>query len=79
MAQFYIFPVGTQKPLGSSWIKEVPSDIDTTEPVVYRFGQSQAMADTYDKVMRKYKWDELRQLAKQMKSNVGPNWAGIKY
>jgi hypothetical protein len=51
----------------------VPNDVDVTEPIVYRFGQSKAMADTYDKAMRKHRWDELRQLAKQMKSNVGPN------
>ena len=69
MSKFYILPVGTHKPLGSSWIKEVPSDIDTTEPVVYRFGQSQAMADTYDKVMRRYKWDELRKLARKLKTD----------
>jgi len=73
MAKFYILPMGTHKPLGSSWIKEVPSDVDVTEPVVYRFGQSQAMATTYAKTIRKNRWDELRQLAKQMKSNVGPN------
>ena len=73
MAKFHILPVGTHKPLGSSWIKEVPNDIDTTEPIVYRFGQSKAMADTYARTMRKHRWDELRQLAKQMKSNVGPN------
>ena len=73
MAKFHILPVGTHKPLGSSWIKEVPNDIDVTEPIVYRFGQSKAMADTYAKAMRKHRWDELRQLAKQMKSNVGPN------
>ena len=73
MAKFYILPMGTHKPLGSSWIKEVPSDVDVTEPVVYRFGQSKAMADTYARTIRKNRWDELRQLAKQMKSNVGPN------
>ena len=72
MAKFYILPMGTHKPLGSSWIKEIPN-VDVTEPVVYRFGQSQAMADTYAKTIRKNRWDELRQLAKQMKSNVGPN------
>ena len=69
MAKFHILPVGTHKPLGSSWIKEVPNDIDVTEPVVYRFGQSQAMADTYDKVMRRYKWDELRKLARKLKTD----------
>tara|TARA_R100000353_G_scaffold45835_1_gene36800 strand:- start:481 stop:711 length:231 start_codon:yes stop_codon:yes gene_type:complete len=73
MAKFHILPVGTHKPLGSSWIKEVPNDIDVTEPIVYRFGQSKAMADTYARTIRKNRWDELRQLAKQMKSNVGPN------
>jgi len=73
MAKFHILPVGTHKPLGSSWIKEVPNDIDVTEPIVYRFGQSKAMADTYARTMRKNRWDELRQLAKQMKSNIGPN------
>jgi len=73
MAKFHILPVGTHKPLGSSWIKEVPNDIDVTEPIVYRFGQSKAMAATYARTIRKNRWDELRQLAKQMKSNVGPN------
>ena len=73
MAKFHILPVGTHKPLGSSWIKEVPNDIDVTEPIVYRFGQSKAMADTYARTIRKNRWDELRQLAKQMKSNIGPN------
>ena len=73
MAKLHILPMGTHKPLGSSWIKEVPSDVDVAEPVVYRFGQSQAMADTYAKTIRKNRWDELRQLAKQLKSNVGPN------
>ena len=73
MAKFHILPVGTHKPLGSSWIKEVPNDIDVTEPIVYRFGQSKAMADTYARTIRKNRWDELRQLAKQMKSNLGPN------
>ena len=73
MAKFHILPVGTHKPLGSSWIKEVPNDIDLTEPIVYRFGQSKAMAATYARTIRKNRWDELRQLAKQMKSNVGPN------
>jgi len=73
MAKLHILPVGTHKPLGSSWIKEVPNDIDVTEPIVYRFGQSKAMADTYARTIRKNRWDELRQLAKQMKSNVGPN------
>ena len=73
MAKFHILPVGTHKPLGSSWIKEVPNDVDVTEPIVYRFGQSKAMADTYARTIRKNRWDELRQLAKQMKSNVGPN------
>ena len=73
MAKFHILPDGTHKPLGSSWIKEVPNDIDVTEPIVYRFGQSKAMADTYARTMRKNRWDELRQLAKQMKSNIGPN------
>tara|TARA_R100001198_G_scaffold77036_1_gene49004 strand:- start:113 stop:343 length:231 start_codon:yes stop_codon:yes gene_type:complete len=73
MAKFHILPVGTHKPLGSSWIKEVPNDIDVTEPIVYRFGQSKAMADTYARTIRKNRWDELRQLAKQMKSNVGRN------
>ena len=73
MAKLHILPMGTHKPLGSSWIKEVPNDIDVTEPIVYRFGQSKAMAATYARTMRKHRWDELRQLAKQMKSNVGPN------
>jgi hypothetical protein len=73
MAKLHILPVGTHKPLGSSWIKEVPNDVDVTEPIVYRFGQSKAMADTYARTIRKNRWDELRQLAKQMKSNVGPN------
>ena len=73
MAKFHILPVGTHKPLGSSWIKEVPNDVDVTEPIVYRFGQSKAMAATYARTIRKNRWDELRQLAKQMKSNVGPN------
>tara|TARA_R100000234_G_C4919202_1_gene143387 strand:+ start:183 stop:413 length:231 start_codon:yes stop_codon:yes gene_type:complete len=73
MAKFHILPFGTHKPLGSSWIKEVPTTIDVTEPIVYRFGQSKAMADTYARTIRKNRWDELRQLAKQMKSNVGPN------
>ena len=73
MAKLHSLPVGTHKPLGSSWIKEVPNDVDVTEPIVYRFGQSKAMADTYARTMRKHRWDELRQLAKQMKSNVGPN------
>ena len=73
MAKFHILPVGTHKPLGSSWIKEVPNDVDVTEPIVYRFGQSKAMAATYARTIRKNRWDELRQLAKQMKSNLGPN------
>ncbi len=73
MTKFHILPVGTHKPLGSSWIKEVPNDVDVTEPIVYRFGQSKAMAATYARTIRKNRWDELRQLAKQMKSNLGPN------
>jgi len=75
MSKRHILPMGTHKPLGSSWIKEVPTESEggIKPPLAFTCGQALPMAETYARTMRKHRWDELRQLAKQMKSNIGPN------